>query len=74
MYANDRRHSSGVFQPNLYCMLQTIIVFIILSAVHQVVSALNLGIHILIITSLLSIGAMFYILIQRKKVIQRQNS
>ena len=72
MYSNEKRKSSGPLQPNLYLLLQTLVLFLLLSLVVQLTELYNLGVFVLLISGFISIGVMFYFLLQRKRVIRRQ--
>ena len=74
MYSNDKRHSCGAFQPNLYCLLQVLILLIVLSIIVQIKTIYELGVYILLIAVFLSIATIFYILYQRKRVMHRQKN
>ncbi|QOY52762.1 hypothetical protein [Candidatus Sulfurimonas baltica] len=73
MRRNEKRHSSGTLLPNIYFSLQVIGVLLILSLVIQLVKLFDLAFPIILISCFIAIGFVFYFLIRRKIVIQRQD-
>ena len=73
MYRNDKRHSHGQLMPNIYSILQVIVLTLVLSLIVQLTGIFELDIFVLLLSALISIGVVFYILIRRKRVIQRQH-
>ena len=72
MYSNEKRRSSGPLVPNIYFLLQVVVVLLVLSLFMQLADYLELGVVPRFIASFMSIATIMYFLVQRKRVIQRQ--
>jgi len=68
MRINEKRTSKGSFLPNIYFLLQVIIVLLVASIVYK----LNFGGPTNYIVVVVSIISILYFLIRRKEVILRQ--
>lgn len=72
MYSNEKRHASGMLKPNLYFLLQAVIVLLILYLFIQAADWFKLGVVPVFVASFISIALIMYFLVRRKRVIQRQ--
>jgi len=68
MRVNDKRTSKGSLLPNIYFLLQVVIVLLIASIVYK----LNFGGPTNYIVVVVSITSVLYFLIRRREIIHRQ--
>ncbi|QOY53988.1 hypothetical protein HUE87_08790 [Candidatus Sulfurimonas marisnigri] len=73
MRRDEKRQSYGTLLPNIFFSLQVIAILLILSLIVQFVELFNLAIPIILISCFIAIGFVFYFLIRRKNIIQRQD-
>lgn len=72
MINNEHRHAHGSMIPNLFFLLQTIVVLLILLILIQISDMLNFSGVFILISCAVAVAFLMYFLVRRKRVIQRQ--
>ena len=72
MYAHDKRHSYGTFQPNLFFFLQLVAITLLAYMFVEIASLLSLSSLFVYFMVIMGMFAISYCIERRKMIIRRQ--